>query len=258
MKRIIPIKYLFLSAITGILFITACQKTDYIRYDKDFTGIYFQQDSIYYSFGVTPLEIDHYELKVPIRIMGEPAGEDRTFQVAVIPEKTTAVKGVHYTIGDVFTLSADSINGYIPVNILRNDLGQENDFKLAFQLKEASGFTPVNELYKSTLIHFNNKVERPTWKDWSGAPTWPTSRLGVWNPLTYIKFIELFRGLEQIVPDTYYSIVASNGPDLIYLQFGWPYDYDATMTKYVLIPLYQYFMEQHTDLGVTIPRPAGY
>lgn len=58
-------------------------------------------------------------------------------------------------------------------------------------------------------------------------------------------------------PQTYDDMVKQFGEDL---ENGpeWPFDYDYSLTKYVLIPLYQYFMEQHPDLGVTIPRPAGY
>ena len=252
---------IYISSVTalaaGLLFLASCQKTDYITFDPTFTGIYFQEDSIYYSFGVTPLEVHSYDLKVPVRIMGEAAKTDRHFSVTVLPEKTTAVEGVNYTIADSFTLEADSINGYIPVTILRDHL-EDDDFKLYLKLEETGDFKPVNEQYKETIIHFNNKVEPPTWKDYAGRPTWPSYQLGSWNPLTYIKFIELFRELEEKAPDSYYAMVALFGPDLKSVTYGWAYDYDYTLKKFVLIPLYQYFMEQHPELGVVIPRPSGY
>lgn len=256
MKKINYLRFL-LPLAAGMWLLASCKKTEYQAYDKSFTGIYFQQDSIYYSFGVTPLETHSYNLKVPVRIMGSASNLDRQFALAVVPEKTTAVEGLHYTIDETFTIQADSTNGFIPVTILRDSL-KNQDFKLYLRLVENAGFTPVNEKFKEVIIHFNNRVEPPTWKDYWGDPAWPDFKLGEWNPITYIKFIELYRAMEQKAPATYAAMIAAYGPDLKNVTFGWPWDYDKTMTKYVLIPLYQYFMEQHPDLGVTIPRPNGY
>lgn len=256
MKKLIDIRFPVMVAVAMLLF-ASCKKTAYQVYDQKFTGIYFLSDSVYYSFGVTPLEKHSYDLKVPVRIMGIASGADRSFSVTVVAEKTTAVEGLHFTIPETFTIMADSINGFVPVTILRDSL-KDKDFKLVLKLDKNAGFTPVDENLKEVLIHFNNRVDPPTWKDYWGDPAWPDYKLGKWNPLTYIKFIELFRELEQKVPETYAAMVAEFGPDLQNVTFGWPWDYDLTMTKYVLIPLYQYFMEQHPDLGVTIPRPPGY
>lgn len=256
MKNNLIIKISFF-IVMGCLFLTSCKKSDYLTYDKEFTGIYFQMDSIYYSFGVTPIEISSYELKVPVKIIGQSTASDRTFSVVIKPEKTTAVEGKQYTIAKSFTIKADSINGFIPITILRKDLGT-GDFKISLKLMENESFIPVNENFKETLIHFNNRVEPPSWKDWRGNPTWPSYELGAWNPLTYIKFIELFRAIEQKAPATYKNMIDAFGPDLQNVTYGWPYDYNYTMIKYVLIPLYEYFMIEHPDLGVTIPRPPGY
>lgn len=238
------------------LLISSCKKESYLMYDKNFTGIYFEQDSIYYSFGVTPFEIESYELEIPVQIMGEPVSSDRTFSISVVADKTTAKEGVHYTIPNNFTIKSDSINGYIPVRILRKDLG-EADYKIYFQLKENDSFVPVNEKFKNVLIYFNNRVERPSWKDWQGNPTWP-SQLGTWNPLTYIKFIELFREIEHKSPVTYNAMIKDFGPDLKNVEYGWAWDYDYTLTKFCLIPMYTYFVKEHPEMGIKIPKPSGY
>src|SRR5690606_2970752 len=132
-----------------------------------------------------------------------------------------------------------------------------SDFMIRFKLVEKNAFTPVNESFKEMSVVFNNRVERPKWKDWRGNPAWPTNYLGQWDPLTYIKFIELFRALENKAPEAYSAMVSLYGKDLENVPSGWPFDYMNTMIKYVTIPLYQYFVEQHPDLGVIIPRPAG-
>jgi len=256
MKNIFLTRFIFSACAVTMLFFSSCKKGEEITFDKKFTGIYFQTDSLYYSFGVTPLDVQNYTLNVPVKIMGLPASADRTFLAEVVPGKTTAVAGQQYSITEPFVIKKDSINGHIAVKINRAQLGTD-DFKILLKLTEKGGFVPVNESFKQTVVFFNNKVERPTWKDFNNKPTWP-SQLGVWNPLTYIKFIELFRGIETKAPETYAIMIQLYGKDLANVTYGWAWDYNNTMTKYVLIPLYQYFVEQNPQLGVVIPRPSGY
>lgn len=254
-------KSIFIQSIIGsfllLLMLASCKKESLVSFDKNFTGIYFETDSINYSFSVTPIEVTNYLLKVPVEIMGAPVSEDRVFKADVIADKSTAVAGTHYTISGDMVIPKDSINGFIPVLINRNSLGTA-DFTVHFKLVAQNGFEPVNKPNTEIKVVFNNRVEPPTWKDWQGKPTWPDFKLGNWNPLTYIKFIELFRALEQKAPETYEAMVTQFGKDLANVDYGWPWDYDNTMTKYILIPMYQYFVEQNPSLGVTIPRPSGY
>ncbi|AFD06098.1 hypothetical protein Solca_0988 [Solitalea canadensis DSM 3403] len=256
MKKTLLLKITLAALAGGILF-NSCEKEEQELFDKDFVGIYFHMDSIYYSFGVTPLDIQSYDLKVPVSIMGKPQHVDRIFSAEVIADKTTAAAGEHYSLTNEFVVKKDSIYGYITMRINRVRLGT-NDYKVCFKLLEKNGFVPVNEPYKTAVVHFNNRVEKPNWKDWNNKPTWPTNQLGNWNPLTYIKFIELFRAMEQKAPETYAVMVKLYGKDLEHVTYGWPWDYNQTMIKYTLIPLYQYFVEQHPELGVVIPRPSGY
>jgi len=256
MKNTSLIKLILPAFAVGMLFFNSCKKGEDKIFDKNFTGIYFQQDSVYYSFGVTPLDVQTHNLQVPVTIMGSPADADRTFSAEIITDKTTAVAGEHYSLTNAFVVKKDSINSYITIRINRAKLGT-SDFKICFRLVERNGFVPVNEALKTAVVFFNNKVEKPTWKDFSGKNAyWPT-QLGVWNPITYIKFIELFRAMEQKAPETYAVMVKNYSQDLANMR-GWPYDYDNSMIKYTLIPLYQYFVEQHPELGVVVPRPRGY
>lgn len=257
MKNILLIKIILPVFAGGLLFFSSCKKGNEVIFEKNFTGIYFQKDSIYYSFGITSLEVRNYELQVPVKIMGEPVAMDRTFSVEVIPEKTNAVAGEQYTLLNSFLIKKDSINGYFTINIDRTKVGI-NGYKLSFRLLEKAGFKPVNESFQSTTIHFNNNVEKPNWKDFQGNAFWPTAMLGVWRSDVYIKFVEYFRAMEQTSPLTYDIMVGLYGKDMINLPSGWPTAYQETLKKYTLIPLYKYYMEQNPLLGVTIPRPAGY
>lgn len=256
MKKFIMMKWIAI-LLLPITFLASCKKETDILFEQNFTGIYFVSDSINYSFSVTPLDVQDYLLNVPVQIMGSPEGVDRIFGAEVVADKTTAVAGVHYQIAGDLQIPKDSIRGSIPVIINRNSLGT-SDFMIRFKLVEKNAFTPVNESFKEISVVFNNRVERPKWKDFRGNPAWPTSYLGQWNPLTYVKFIELFRALENKAPEAYTAMVSLYGKDLENVPSGWPFDYMNTMIKYVTIPLYQYFVEQHPNLGVIIPRPAGY
>lgn len=238
--------------------LSSCEEGNLADTNNWKTGLYFQKDSITYSFGVTPIEVTEYTLKVPLRVMGNKSSEQRAFEIKINNDKTTAEKSVHYDLDNAFTVEKDSINAYLNLKIKRSALEGNNNYRVAINLVENQNFAPVNEKYKSIVIYFNNRVDPPDWKDWQGKPTWPDFKLGKWNPLTYIKFIELFRNMEVTAPSTYKNMVAEFGKDLKNVQYGWPWDYDQSMTKYILIPLYQYFMEENPSLGVTIPRPLGY
>ena len=72
------IKYIFqggLYLLLGLLSVS-CEKTTYPEYDTAFSGIYFEEDSIRYSFGVTPLSTSSYIMELPVKIMGTPAKTD--------------------------------------------------------------------------------------------------------------------------------------------------------------------------------------
>ena len=86
------ITYIF----TGCLFVIfgmgliSCNEQDYKLFDSSRTGIYFTEDSVVYSFGVTKLEVTSYEMKLPMKIMGAPVKEVRSFKVEAVAAKTTA------------------------------------------------------------------------------------------------------------------------------------------------------------------------
>lgn len=250
MKNTMLIKFILPVFAVGMLFVSSCKKNEAIIFDKTFTGVYFQQDSIYYSFGITPLNVKHYELDIPVSIMGEPEGTDRNFKVEVIADKTSAVAGIHYNLVKDFVIKKDSVNGTFSININREELG-DKDFKIFFRMVEGNGFVPANEALKTMVVHFNNKVEQPKY--------WPQSQLGNWDPIIYMKYIEIFRTMEQKAPDTYAAIVKNFGEDMKNAT-GWPWDYNNSMSKYVLFPLYLYLTEdpEGKALGKIIPRPYGY
>lgn len=232
----------------GMISISSCKKDEPIIFDKQFTGIYFKTDSIYYSFGVASSSVQDHEIDIPVAIMGETADADRTFKVEIIAAKTSAVPDVHYRITTPLLIKKDSVNGSFTIKINRAALGVQ-DFKLGFKLLNENGFSPVNENFEKVVLMFNNKLLMPTF--------WPTTQLGAWSAVKHIKYIEIFRTMEQKAPLTYAAIIKEHGLDMSKAT-AWPFTYGSSMIKYVTIPLYQYFVEQNPGLGITIPKPAGY
>ena len=81
----------------GVLLLTplfiACNDENYLKFDTNFSGVYFDTDSTTYSFGVTPLDVHEYTLKVPVKIMGAPADVDRPIGFELISDLCKCDRG---------------------------------------------------------------------------------------------------------------------------------------------------------------------
>ena len=251
------------------LFIASCQETDYPTFDDSVIDIYFTQDSVSYSFGVTPLSMTEYVVNLPVRIIGAPNKDIvRNFRIEVVDKRTNAESPLHYTVPEQLILDKDSINAVVPVTLKRSDLGDE-EWTVAFRLLPNEYFNPTaqtdKEISCEAIITFNNVVSRPNWTNWAGNFGWSTTYMGPWNPVVYVTFMDFFRQLEEKVPATYKALVAKYGENLDQkyndpnrgpIDFGgWDYDFSYTLQKYVCGPMYEYF-QAHPELGVTdFPKP---
>ena len=146
----------------------SCSETDYMTFDTANNGVYFTKDTLNYSFSVTPIEVKTYTYKVPFRIMGPTSGEQRTVKFRVDPQLTTAKEGVQYNLGQAVVLP-DSINGYIPVEILRDGLEGTyatgyTKYKLHLILEENEFFQPtLDTASQHRILTFDNAIEQPEW-----------------------------------------------------------------------------------------------
>ena len=250
--------YVVVAAVVGL---ASCNDENYLIYDKDFAGLYFTEDSIHYSFGTLPIEKRSYTQKIPIDIMGEPYGHDRAFAIEVLPAKehTLPVAGEQYRINaDSLVIKADSITGYIPVELLRDGLEGSDEagytrYELRIRLVANGNFTPtLTDADQRVVLTFDNAIEKPSW--YSEA-VW-ISRCGEWHPLKLIKLMEYFHTtLKESVPTTYDKMVSDIGENWEKVQYGWPTDYNYTVRKYILTPTYEYFLA-HPEHGITdFPNP---
>ena len=260
----------------SVFALSSCGETEYMKFDMSQNGIYFAKDSLKYSFSVTPLEVRSYEFRMPIKILGCLSSEEREVAYRVIPDSTNAEEGTHYSIGKV-VIAPDSINGYIPVTIYRDNLdgsyaeGYER-YRLRIELVQNKNFTPsLDASTKVRTLHFDNAIDIPEWVNYKNEKIWrpghPLPELGDWHPYTYMKLVEQFKKIKDVpnMEETYYKMVEYyGGENLDKVPYASFYPYLPIMQKYVFAPLYEYFsneenreaiLEIYPDYPFNFPNP---
>lgn len=241
-------------SLAAIMLLAACQETEYLKFDMSHNGIYFTRDTLKYSFSVTPLDVNSHLFKVPVKVLGGLSGTEREVAYRVNPDSTTAVEGVHYTLGKAVILP-DSIEGYIPVTILRDNLeGSYSEgytsYSLCIELVKNNDFIPtLDSLSQVRVLRFDNAIDIPDWLDYKGEKIWrpgnPHPQLGDWHPYTFIKLVEQFHTIKDIIPETYEKMVQYyGGENLESVPYASFYPYLPIIRKYVLVPLYEYFSNE--------------
>ena len=236
----------------GILLLVSslcsCIEEHYMKFDTDFTGIYFTTDSTNYSFSVTPIEQREHLIKIPVQIMGTLDKADRDIKFEIIDQTSTAVDQVHYTL-DKAVIPGDSTMGYIGIRVLRDSLkgnfvdGYES-YKIHLRLLANEHFTPtLDSLSQVHLLKFDNAIEQPEWYYANNydEKIWLKSVLGVWHPYKLIKMVEYFHALEEIEPLTYQKIAEEYGENLEHIPGGSTRKYATIFKRYIYKPMYDHF-----------------
>ncbi len=244
MKRIIPF---FLAALS----LAGCQETDYMTYDTSHNGVYFTQDSVFYSFGVSPINKKTHTVEIPVNIMGGVSKQPRDIAFRIVPfgelenDTVAAVLGTHFNISEA-VVDPDSIMGYISVEILRDNLEGSNSegykrYRLMLRLEQNEIFAPtLTSAEQSITLTFDNSIDRPEWLDYKGDKVWP-SVLGIWHPLKLIKMVEFYHAVADIKPETYRRMVAKFGENLESMPYGDPDPFRTIFLSYIYRPMYEYF-----------------
>ena len=130
------------------LCIASCHETDYPTFDDSVIDIYFTQDSVNYSFGVTPLSTTEHVVELPVRIIGASVKEvARNFKIEVVDKRTNAESPLHYKVPEQLTLEKDSVNAVVPVTLKRSALG-DTEWTVAFRLLPNDYFNPTAQTEK--------------------------------------------------------------------------------------------------------------
>ena len=204
-----------------------CSENGDDGYYDDFYRVYFPVDSLNYAFGDKPVEMAKYTVKVPVQILGEPARADMKVNVKVDLASTTATAEAYTAVPSEITIPKDSIVGYVPVEIIRENVMDERDtvFRVVLQLEASPDFAlGVKEGLRATVT-FSNYLAEPEW--------WVGLKDVFWGPYQkekYQKMMEIWGG--PITLD----------------------DYVYKMVKLINVAkeMYEYFQE-HPEYGMEFP-----
>lgn len=268
MKNIIN-KALTPLSLAAIMLLAACQETDYMRFDTSDSGVYFTKDTLTYSFGVTPMEIRTYTYDIPVKVLGGLSDKDREIGYEIIEDSTSSTEGEQYRILSA-VIPAGKTDGDISVEILRDGLyGSHIEgytrYKLGIRLVANDEFTPtLSEAHQVRVLCFDNSIDQPSWTNSKGEKIWSIGELGVWHPLKFIKMVEYFHAIEEILPDTYAAMVVAYGENLEHIPYGNPHQYRTVFNKYIYHKMYLYFsdpanrdaiLEEYPDFPFDFPNP---
>lgn len=150
MKKI----YLFLTAM--VLVLTACEKDQIGRYDLG-SYVYFTQKetaSQSFSFSYYPGLTTH-SLEFEVNLMGDLLTEDKTFELYIDTEKTTATPDMYeLNLHPVF--HQGTATDQITVTLKNpNDILKDKEVTLVFGIKENENFQPGFVGQRSITINFN-------------------------------------------------------------------------------------------------------
>ena len=241
-----PRRHFLLSAVVAAVLIASCTDENYMLYDTSLNGVYFAGDTLSWSFGVTPVDTLTHTVQIPVRIMGTLSDVPRPIGYEIICDTTRATEGVQYRMGQAI-IEPDSVTGHIDVVLLREGLeGNYSEgyttYCLGIRLVENEAFQPVLATSCHTFIlRFDNAIEQPSWLDAFGDKVWYESELGVWHPLKFIKMVEYFHDIANVMPETYAKMVKSYGENLEHVPYGSFYAYRTVVRKYIFARMYDYF-----------------
>lgn len=151
-----------------IIMLNSCDENEAVSYDN-VERIYFTEEEINFSFGDKGFSIQDTIIEFPVRVMGKPSSNVRTFQVEINEEETTAVSGLQFeTFPEEFEVPADSINAFVPIKLLRSgiDPTDTNSLTISLEIIDGGDFVKGVKESLSGKLTFNNFLEEPSW--WEG------------------------------------------------------------------------------------------
>lgn len=145
------IKYLYLQ-VFFLLMITACKKSEPVSFTQP-GMIYFyknhynaSKDSIVFSFATIPDGKITDTVRVPLRIMGVASDRDRTVNIQVVADSSTALEQ-HYTILPTI-VKAGMYTTDVPLLVKRTPELKTKDVRLLLEVGTSDDFIPG--VYNST------------------------------------------------------------------------------------------------------------
>lgn len=139
------IQYLLLPVLFGCL-ITACKKSELTRYTQP-DMIYFykdyynaDKDSTVYSFAIKPNALLVDTVKIPLRIMGLATGTDRSVNIQVVADSSTALPEQYALLPTIVKAGAYTAN--VQLLVKRAPALKTNDVRVLLAIGTSDDFLP--------------------------------------------------------------------------------------------------------------------
>lgn len=182
--------YTLLIVFAACLF-AGCDENGESGYYEDIDRVYFVKDSLICRLGEMQMDVEIYTVQVPVKVLGGPLGESRKFKVNVNKDLTTAPGDVYILLPGEFVMDKDSVNAYIPIELLRSKIDPMIDtvYRIVLDLGVNDEFgLGVQEKLQSKVV-FSNYLQEPDWWYALESVYW-----GDYRPEKYQKMMEYWGG----------------------------------------------------------------
>ena len=199
------------SFLMAIVLLTSCsQNIDSLYKDKsriqfkyytlDFNKKMILNNKSIFSFGLKDDSILKDTAKIVVEFLGTPSSEERTYEIKVLVDSTTAVEGVHYEpLSTTQTFKAGKFTDTLKIIVIRKNLSTSftnpEDKRLALEMVPSKDFDLGMRDGLRTYLNINNYLSEPIW--------WNTplraDYIGFYHPKkwkTLISFNERFSNAE--------------------------------------------------------------
>lgn len=258
------------------LTLASCKET-WLMYDlgqKD--KLYFMEKNQIHTYSFTFMDTDEIDISTNVNVMGDISENDRTFKVEQVPVEqgdsllgyplVTGVEGEDYELGNL-VIPAGKTSGTLDIKLKRTAKMLDSCYvRIALRLCQDDEFdvatvdSTANDAIVSPVFYCYVNDGEPSCPSW-----WYNAKAGKgWNmywgnftPMKFRKMLALLHDTKETSPKFYEYCVESFGE---YLDaepdkdknnnmnnFWISCSYQTAWTKYVRIPLYDYFVEYYKE-----------
>ncbi|TCC97801.1 DUF4843 domain-containing protein [Pedobacter hiemivivus] len=153
-------KYILFMAIAGILMLQASCKKDEISSFTASPAVNFTTKALDYSFLGNPSA--EYIQEIEVRIIGNTADHDRTFNAIVVNDAATTAKPTQYRIiGGV--VKAGEFTGKLSVALINSAELNTSIVNLKLKLADSEDFKAGNIESSEFVVGWTNQIVLPSW-----------------------------------------------------------------------------------------------
>ncbi|WEK35598.1 MAG: DUF4843 domain-containing protein [Candidatus Pseudobacter hemicellulosilyticus] len=186
MTKKISIPGLLVALVTvSSLLATSCTKDPRLDYTSPASVYFFTdsllyiQDSVTFSFAVHESSLQVDTVAIPLKLMGDAEGKDRSFTVVADPAKTTAQAGVHY---DIITpkVKAGQFKDSLLVKVYKTADLASKEVRIALRITDGGELLPGATERLNYTVKLNNILSKPD--------NWDMLLIGFFGPYSEAKY----------------------------------------------------------------------